>query len=324
MCVNATNFSSRDIYRPATFVIPFYGDQERSVNYLCQAIESLFAQTDQNWVAVVVDDGSPDGPSKEYLLSLEKNTQKIKILWQRVNRGPGLCRNIAIHWAFERQSPIVLFQDSDDISHPDRLKVTREIFAEYPTVDLVYSGFRAIDENNHFVPPECITPSILEILEAIAKNPPEGYNAWIKIGTEAGFVCLPSATAVRTSIAHQCPFPDVRASGDSYTWMSIAASGNEFKFTPLVPSFYRVRTHEAGASQRARLGRKNYYQEKARVDTDGFLHAMTIALTRGTLSPEHTQELKTKFFQRLAKTLIREEEFELAEQILQKHHLSRD
>jgi hypothetical protein len=39
--------------------------------------------------------------------------------------GPGVCRNLGILKALEKKSSIILFNDSDDISHPKRLEVTK-------------------------------------------------------------------------------------------------------------------------------------------------------------------------------------------------------
>lgn len=303
---------------PAAFVMPFYADQECSERYLGEAIEGLFAQTDQNWKAIIVDDASPNYSAKEYLQTLEeKYSQHVTVLRRKNNGGPGQCRNIAIQWACEKNYPIILFNDSDDISHPDRLKVVREIFYAYPTVDLAYSTFEVIDEHSQLVPTERLSPSIAEIIQSLEAEPVEGYNAWIKIGTVIGFACLPSSTAVRSTIARKCPFPEERVSEDSYAWMHIAAEGNEFKFTPLVPSLYRIPSDKAGSTQRSRIGKKKFYQEKARVDRDGFFNALKIALEKGTISHEQANDLRANFFRRLIETLTKEKEAELVQIILE-------
>jgi glycosyltransferase involved in cell wall biosynthesis len=314
LIMSSTDTRKEVASRPGTFVIPFYADQSRSVEYLKETLDSLFAQTDQNWNAVIIDDASPGDSHKAFLKEIEtQHPNKIKVLWQKVNQGQGTCRNLAIRWAFEQGSPFILFNDADDISHPDRLQVTREIFLEHPTVDLVYSSFLVIDENSQLVPRDRITPSVVEIIEANETHPVEGYNAWIEIGTVTGFACLPSSTAVRTAIAFRCPFPHERVSEDSYAWMLIAACGNEFRFTPQIPTLYRIPHDKAGSTHRTRVGRKKFYEEKARVDTNAFLDALQIALDRGTVPLDQAEDLKLKFFNRLATSLIKEDEAELAE-----------
>lgn len=304
--------------QPATFVIPFYGDQERAAQYLGATIDSIFAQVDENWQLVIVDDASPKKSDQEYLQQLVERSSKITVLRQEVNRGQGICRNVGIEWAWKRNSPIILFNDADDISSPERLKVSRQTLLDFPTVDVVYSNFKIIDEFGKLVPDEEIAADILEIIEANDINPVEGYNAWIQIGTVTGFACLPSSTAVRTSIAYECPSPDERVSEDSYLWFYIAAKGNEFKYVKSIPSLYRIPTDKRDSTHRVRIGNRTFYREKARVDTNGFLKAIDIALEKKAISPDDVDDLKSKFYRRLAETLMKEKELEIAEQLLQK------
>ena len=77
--------------------------------------------------------------------------------------GPGVARNLAIiKAAIEQGSSIILFNDADDISHPKRLEVVKSIFLENPEVDVIYSTFEVIDENNQETPRNRISSPILE------------------------------------------------------------------------------------------------------------------------------------------------------------------
>lgn len=302
---------------PGVFVIPFYGDQTRSPDYLNECIEALFEQTDPNWQAVIVDDASPGEANRRCLQNLEHEyPTKITVIHQTHNIGQGRCRNIAIQWAQARGYPIALYNDADDLSHPERLSVVRELFLTNPSVDLVYSDFQVIDENGEPIPRDQLVPGVSEIIDAIHTHKVEGYNAWITIGTVTGFVCLPSATSVRTCVAHACPFPDKRVSEDSYTWMNISAHGSAFKFTPLIPSRYRIPSYTNGSSYRARIGKKAFYEEKTKVDIEGFMNAIRVSLEKGLLSPQQVEPLKMQFLEKLAETLRNDCEFTLAESLL--------
>ena len=78
--------------------------------------------------------------------------------------------------ALERGQSIILFNDSDDISHPRRVEILKKIFLENPQVDVVCSTFEVIDENNILTPTEKISTPILEILESHVQPPLEGNN----------------------------------------------------------------------------------------------------------------------------------------------------
>jgi hypothetical protein len=220
--------------------------------------------------------------------------------------------------ALERGHTILLFNDSDDISHPKRLEVVKKTFLENPEVDIVYSSFAVIDENNRLTPIEKISSPILEILESHVQNPLEGNNTWIKMGTETGITNIPSSTAVRIQFAYQCPFPNEKASEDFHSWIRMSAFGANFKYTSLIPTKYRIPGFMKYQASRTRIGRSNFNQIKARVDSDGFSKATEIALARNIIKPEEIPMIKAKFYKRLAKSMRREMENELANELLNK------
>jgi glycosyltransferase involved in cell wall biosynthesis len=209
----------------ATFVMPHWSEgDEASKKYIDETIDSIIAQTDDNWQLIIVDDLSPSEEIKKFLETLkDKAPGKIHIIYSDKNQGPGVCRNIGIDWAAEQGSPFVLFNDADDISHKDRLKISRQILAEDSDATVVYTTFDVIDENSNVVPREKLSPSIIEIIDSHKGNPPQGENAWIAIATETGYTNLTSATTVRIDAAKDYPFPPAKVSEDSHTWMRYAA-----------------------------------------------------------------------------------------------------
>ena len=64
------------------------------------------------------------------------------------------------------------------------------------------------------------------------------------------------------------------------------------------------------------MGLGKFNQAKARVDTDGFSKAVEIAVIRNTIKPEEIHMLKSKFYRRLAKTMKRQNEEELVNELL--------
>ena len=222
----------------ATFVMPHYRpDNTQTKRYLDETLESIFNQTDPNWQLIIIDDLSPCREAKDYLKELQAkhSDKKINIIFKETNNGPGYCRNMGIKWAFEHNSPIVLFNDADDISDPKRLEVARRIFVADPEASVVYSTFKIIDENSRIVPMEKLTQSIVEILEGHIHNPPQGINAWIEIGTDKGYTNLTSATVVKTELAYKYPFPPEKVSEDSHAWMRYSAGGGKFVYSGEMP-----------------------------------------------------------------------------------------
>jgi glycosyltransferase involved in cell wall biosynthesis len=305
----------------SAFIIPYYANEYkqrgRKKLLIADTIEGLFLQTDEDWSAIIVVDMHPSIEITEYLNTLkQKYYPKIDIILLEQNVGQGVCRNLGVLKALERGQSIILFNDSDDISHPRRLEVVKKIFLENPQVDVVYSTFEVIDENNILTPAEKISTPILEILESHVQPPLEGNNIWIKMGTETGITNITSSTAVRIQFAYRCPFPNERASEDFHCWIRMSALGANFKYTPLIPTKYRIPNFMKYQASRTRIGLRNFNQIKARVDSDGFSKATEIALARNMIKPEEIPMIKAKFYKRLAKSMSREMEKELATNLL--------
>jgi glycosyltransferase involved in cell wall biosynthesis len=320
-----TKTSNRKEFSNA-FIIPYYANgyeqQEQGRKkrpLIADTIEGLFAQTDEDWCAIIVVDMPPNVEIHEYLIHLkQKYYPKIDVIFLEQNVGPGVSRNLGVLKALERGQTIILFNDSDDISHPKRLEVVKKIFLDNPQVDVVYSTFEVIDENNRLTPVEKISSPILEILESHAQDPLEGDNIWIKMGTETGITNITSSTAARIQFAYQCPFPNEKASEDFHSWIRMSAFGANFRYTSLIPTKYRIPSFMKYQASRTRIGPNNFNQIKARVDSDGFSKAIEIALARNTIKPEAIPLLKAKFYKRLAKSMRRELEDELANDLLNK------
>jgi glycosyltransferase involved in cell wall biosynthesis len=306
----------------SAFIIPYYASgfeqqQGREKLLIADTIEGLFLQTDEDWSAIIVVDMPRTRKANDYLTSLkQKYYPKIEVIFLKQNVGPGVSRNLGVLKALERGHNMILFNDSDDISHPRRLEVIKKIFLENREVDLVYSTFEVIDESNRLTPVAKISSPILEILESHVQSPLEGNNIWIKMGTETGITNITSSTAVRIQFAYRCPFPNERASEDFHSWIRMSALGANFKYTSLIPTKYRIPTFMKYQASRSRIGPRNFNKIKARVDADGFSKAIEIALTRDIIKAEEIPLIKAKFYKRLARSMRREMENELATDLL--------
>lgn len=96
--------------KKVSIVIPFYSQKD----WLYEAIESVLAQTYQNYEIILVNDGS-----KEDLADfLAKYGDKILYLEQK-NAGPAAARNNGMRHA---TGDYIAFEDSDDIWLPTKLE----------------------------------------------------------------------------------------------------------------------------------------------------------------------------------------------------------
>lgn len=311
-----------NIENPGLFIVPHFA-KKGDVNakkFLSEAIEGIQGQTDGNWECCIVDDASTNEDSIQFLQDIEKQySDKFKILFLKQNFGPGVLRNIGISMAKQRRNPFVMFNDADDISHPDRLKVTRDILKNNPEVGLVYSSFIVIDEDNAVRPKSEIPLSIMEICKNYENNGLlEGEDVWIKMAIDTGYLNKTSSTSILTSHAVKCLFPNARASEDFNTWMRISAKGAIFKYVKNIESRYRVPKYLKYQNSRSLLGNNNFNKHKVQMDAQGFEHSIDIALSREKIDMNDANKLRNSFYTRLAKTMKIEGELELEKSLLKK------
>lgn len=298
----------------AAFIIPFYSSgNEMDYVWLNETLSSVADQSDDNWVAFIIDDASSDVNVPYRLHKFkEKYGERLQLVFLTENKGPGSARNAGIKKAYEMGCPFVMYLDSDDLAHKDRLSVTRKIFENNSETGVVYSSFDVIDEYGNITDEDEILPSILEIIRQHKSDPPQGKGVWLKIATETGYINLTSATSVRTEIAYNYPFPEVRVSEDYYTWLVYSASGCEFTYSSLIPARYRISKNGDSRSREAVGSTHMFNKIKSKIDLQGFETALDLVIKNGEINHEMKNELMIKFCLRKAESMKLDDENEIA------------
>ncbi len=136
-------------------------------DFLSESLESLFAQTYQNWEAVLVDDGSTDPVTLSLLEKIDH--PKVKVHQHTKNRGLAATRNTGIRMT---NAPIIMTLDQDDHIMPDALEVVIRYFEEAPEVDVFYPDVIHFGEENRIrVNPEFDFPSLVSCHFIQAQSP---------------------------------------------------------------------------------------------------------------------------------------------------------
>ena len=112
---------------------------------LKRAINSLLAQTEEDWEAIIVDDGSTDDTYSQISHYL-RSYNKIKYL-RKVHRGEARSKNEGL-WA--SNGKYISFLDSDDEYHPSHLESRKSILMQNPSLKFLYGGAKII--GNQYVP----------------------------------------------------------------------------------------------------------------------------------------------------------------------------
>ena len=105
--------------------------------FLDEAIESIFAQTYENWELLLVDDGSTDGSSRIALNYAQHYPGKVFYLEHdgHQNRGMSASRNLGIKQA---RGKYIAFLDADDVWFPQKLEQQVAILNSQPEAAMVY------------------------------------------------------------------------------------------------------------------------------------------------------------------------------------------
>jgi glycosyltransferase involved in cell wall biosynthesis len=118
-------------------IIPAYN----AAKYLPVAIESVVAQTFEDWRILLVDDGSTDNTAEVVAPFIERLGPKLKYIKQP-NGGLPAARNSAIR---NSSAEFLALLDADDIWLPDRLMESLKSFEGRPQVGLSYGFNSRID-----------------------------------------------------------------------------------------------------------------------------------------------------------------------------------
>ena len=287
----------------AAFIMPVkLSGGEMELKHFREAVDAIKNQTDDNWIIIMVDDYSDNKNVYDTIDEIKAELKdKLHVIYSDKNNGSGTARNKGVQYAHEIGAPFILFNDSDDLSDFRRLELVRKRFNSDDTINVVYTSFNVIDENDNIVPQDRIIMSVREITDGHTVDIVEGENAWIQIATKKKYTNLTSCTAVRTSLAFEEPFPVESVSEDSHTWVRYGAHPGKFAFIKEIKGGYRICSNVAS---RSRSANANFYQKMFEVDSAGFEEAVKIAKKYGTMGGRDEDDIRTAFYVRLALSLL--------------------
>lgn len=121
-----------------SIIMPAYNSEK----YIGKAIESVLAQTYNNWELIVIDDASKDN-TLDIINDYRKKDSRIKLFQNKVNTGVSATRNIGIELA---SGDWIAFLDSDDIWLPYKLEKQMK-YAELYGAEFLFTGASFVDEN---------------------------------------------------------------------------------------------------------------------------------------------------------------------------------
>jgi Glycosyltransferases involved in cell wall biogenesis len=121
---------------PLVTVVMIFLNAER---FMAEAIESVFAQSYDQWELLLVDDGSTDDSTELALRYAEQYPQKARYLEHADHKNCGMSasRNLGIS---EARGELIAFLDADDVWLPEKLEDQVDILNSHPEAAMVYGA----------------------------------------------------------------------------------------------------------------------------------------------------------------------------------------
>ncbi|MDR2554009.1 MAG: glycosyltransferase [Fibromonadaceae bacterium] len=126
-----------------SIIIPIYNAKEL---YLREALDSVIAQTFENWEAILVNDGSTDKIVEKICMEYAEKNLKFKYIYKN-NEGALLARKSGLE---NSKGEFIAYLDSDDAYHPQYLE---KMFAKIKERDndFVWCNYEDLDKKVKFL-----------------------------------------------------------------------------------------------------------------------------------------------------------------------------
>lgn len=222
-------------------VIPAY----QCSDSICQALDSVFAQTFTNFEVILVNDGSPDTSELERVLQPYLPRIRYK---KQMNQGPSAARNAGIVAA---RGKYVALLDADDYWFPDHLAKQVELLRADSSLSLVYSDCLLLRNQK-------------PVGTAFGKEPQLDTVSFEALIDEHCSIATSSIVASRQALLEAGLFnPRFTRCEDYDLWIRLAHSGRRIAFSRDVQLCHRVFNGLSSDLESMRRARVDVYQKLA-------------------------------------------------------------
>lgn len=139
-----------------SIIIPLYN----KAHTIIKTLNTVFAQTFQDFEVIIVDDGSTDDGGK--LIKTTYNDSRIRVIRQN-NGGVSSARNVGIKVS---KGEWIAFLDADDEWMPEYLSTLIEAAKGYPGIDMLISGRYSqniVTTQRHKIVPSQYADKVVEV-----------------------------------------------------------------------------------------------------------------------------------------------------------------
>lgn len=249
---------------------------------LCDAIESVLAQSYRGFELIVVDDGSEDGT----VAQLQRYGSAVRVISQP-RRGVAAARNLGVRRSDGRY---LAFLDSDDSWNPKKLEIQIALMESRPEIRIcqteeiwIRNGVRVNPKKRHRKPSGdffrasldlcLVSPSAVmmtrELFDGVggfdeAFTVCEDYDLWLRIAVDAPIALIPDALVLKRG-GHRDQLSRSTWGLDRFRVMAIkklvdAGLRGEKRIWALKALANKVAILAKGARQRGREGEASIYE----------------------------------------------------------------
>lgn len=194
--------------------------------YIKESIDSVLAQTYENWELLITDDASKDNSIEIIQCYCEKDS-RINVLVSRQNQGIAKTRNLSIERAKGR---FIAFLDNDDLWMPGKLEKQVNFMLENG-YSFTYAGYELIDNDGASMNKVILTQGVMDYGRY-------SRNTIIGCGT----------VMIDRDITGDFRMPQNDTSDDMALWLSLMRKG--FNAYPLNEVLLKYRITNNSASSR--------------------------------------------------------------------------
>lgn len=126
--------------RLVSIIIPYY----KKKNYIELTLKSILNQKYKNFEVLIIYDDN-DQRDLIFLKTLKKKDNRIKLIINNKNIGAGMSRNKGIKFS---RGKYVAFIDSDDLWHPNKLKIQLNYMIKNKTL-ISHTSYNIIDKDDN-------------------------------------------------------------------------------------------------------------------------------------------------------------------------------
>jgi glycosyltransferase involved in cell wall biosynthesis len=204
--------------------------------YLPACLESIEAQSLQEWELFLIDDSSTDN-TKMLIEKFSQKDKRIRPYYFQDNKGPYVRRNFAIERA---NSDYIVIHDSDDIMHPNKLARLYEEIAKDEELTVVGSFYlTALDEFRGF--------DYADKIEL-----PVNHNQIMENYKTQLYICWHGSAVIRRSMFETIGLYDENPYGSDKFWL--AKAGEYARYTGRkcfknIPEYLTYKIEHASSQQ---------------------------------------------------------------------------